>query len=131
MMKGRKPVEYKLHASDRRYLNELAKEGQLIQRVATRARALLALDRGERILEIVRWLGISRTSIWELWQRYLERGVEAVCDEQRSGRPPLFSPSRTCQDRAPRLHRPVHLRTESDSLGLSHAAARSDRASDH
>ena len=104
-MRGRKPHVYELSASDWRYLNELANEGQLIQRVAMRARALLALARGERIVEIVRWLGISRTSIWELWQRYLERGAEAVFDEERSGRPPVFSPSGTCQDRARRLHR--------------------------
>lgn len=48
----------------------------MIQRVVNRARVLLALDRGERIVEIVRWLAISRASIWYLWQRYLERGVE-------------------------------------------------------
>jgi Helix-turn-helix domain len=85
-------------------LNELAQEGQLIQRVANRARALLALDRGERIVETVRWLGISRTSLWELWQRYKQRGVEAVLDEERSGRPPVFSPSGTSPDRADRLY---------------------------
>jgi len=47
----------------------LINNGQLTQRVANRARALLALDLGERIDEIVFWLGISRTSLWELWQR--------------------------------------------------------------
>jgi|AntDryMetagUQ255_1029468.scaffolds.fasta_scaffold16783_2 biotin operon repressor len=128
-MRGRKPDAYKLPASDWRYLNELANEGQLIQRVATRARALLALARGERIVAIVRWLGISRTSIWELWQRYLERGVEAVFDEERSGRPLVFSPSRTCQDRARRLHRPSDVWTEPESLGLPLSAASRSRAS--
>ncbi len=56
-MKGGKPNEYKLHNDDRRYLKEIATNGQLIQRVANRARALWALDRGERIAEIVHWLG--------------------------------------------------------------------------
>lgn len=92
-MKGRKPVEYKLNPRARRYLQEVASEGQMIQRVANRARALLALDRGERIVTIVLWLGIGRTSLWELWQRYLERGVEAIYDQERSGRPAVFSPS--------------------------------------
>jgi transposase len=99
-MKGRKPDKYILKANDRQRLSELADNGQLIQRVANRARTLLALDSGERIVEIVRWLRISRTSIWELWQRYEERGIEAVFDEERSGRPPGFSPSRTSGDRA-------------------------------
>ena len=97
-MKGRKPAEYKLNAKDRRYLLEVASEGQMIQRVATRARALLALDRGERVVEIVQWLGIGRTCLWELWQRYLEYGSEAIFDQERSGRPPVFSPSRTSRD---------------------------------
>jgi hypothetical protein len=97
-MKGRKPAEYKLNTKDRRYLQEVASEGQMIQRVANRARALLALDRGERVVEIVQWLGIGRTSLWELWQRYLEQGVEAIFDQERSGRPPIFSPSGTSSD---------------------------------
>ena len=45
-MKGRRPLEYKLKEADRGYLKEIVKDGQLIQRVANRARALLALDDG-------------------------------------------------------------------------------------
>jgi hypothetical protein len=97
-MKGRKPDEYKLKAKDRRYLNGIATEGQLIQRVAKRACALLALDRGERIVEILHWLGMSRAGLWYLWQRYLERGVEAIFDAERSGRPAIFSPAGTGSD---------------------------------
>jgi Helix-turn-helix domain len=92
-MKGRKPAKYKLNVKDRRSLEMLINNGQLTQRVANRARALLALDRGERIGEIVFWLGISRTSLWELWQRYLRYGIDAIYDQPRSGRPPVFSPS--------------------------------------
>jgi len=108
-MKGCKPDEYKLKVKDRRYLSEIAAEGQLIQRVANRARALLALDRGERPVEIVRWLGMSRTCLWYLWQRYLERGVEAIFDAERSGRPPVFSPAGAGPDRAHCLHRSERL----------------------
>ena len=88
-MKGRKPAEYKLNANDRRHLNEIVKDGQLIQRVANRARVLLALDRGERIVDILPWVGMSRMAIWLLWRRYLERGVDAIFDDERSGRPPV------------------------------------------
>ncbi len=103
-IKGRKPLKYKLHNADRHYLNEIAADGQLIQRVANRARALLALDRGERIFEILHWIGLSRMGLWYLWQRYQQRGVEAIFDDERSGRPPSFSPSGTCPDRAHGLH---------------------------
>ncbi len=100
----------------------------MIQRVANRARALLALDRGERIVDIVRWLAISRASLWYLWQRYLERGVEAIFDEERSGRPAVFSLSRKSQHRACRLHRSARLWARVDPLGLSHPGASCDRA---
>lgn len=68
-MRGRKPVEYRLREADRQYLQAILADGQLIQRVANRARALLALDRGERIVEIVPGLGWSRMGLWDLWQR--------------------------------------------------------------
>lgn len=103
-MRGRMPSEYKLKANDRRYLTEMAQDGQRIQRIANRARALLALDRGERIVEIVRWTGLSRMGLWHLWQRYQERGVEAIFDGERSGRPAVFSPSGPSADRTRRLH---------------------------
>lgn len=97
-MRGRLPSEYKLSVNARRYLTEIVKDGQLIQRIANRARVLLALDRGERIVEILRWTGLSRMGVWHVWQRYLERGVAAIFDDERSGRPAVFSPSRTRQD---------------------------------
>jgi hypothetical protein len=86
-MKGRKPFEYKLEENDRHFLQEIATDGRVVQRIAIRARALLALDRGERICEIVRWTGLTRMALWYLWQRYTRRGVKAIFDAERSGRP--------------------------------------------
>ena len=65
-MRGRHPLGYTLKTVDRRQLEQIASEGQVLQRVAKRARALLALDRGERMVEIVRWTGVERTSLWYL-----------------------------------------------------------------
>jgi hypothetical protein len=90
-MRGRKPSEYRLQQEDRDYLNELLCNGLLPLREAKRVQALLALDRGERIEEIVHWIGLSRGAVWYLWQRYQERGVEAIFDADRSGRPVVFS----------------------------------------
>ena len=82
-MKGCKPAEYRLRAVERRSLSEIVKEGRQLQRVARRAPMLLALDRGERSVEIMRWLGVSRMGVWHVWQRYQHRGVAAILDEER------------------------------------------------
>ncbi len=97
-MRGRKSHAYRLHEGDRQSLQAILADGQLIQRVAKRARALLALDRGERLGDIVHWLGWSRMGLWYLWQRYEQYGVDAIFDAERSGRPPVFSPTRTRPD---------------------------------
>jgi hypothetical protein len=97
-MKGRKPLEYRLREADRQYLYTLLAEGDLMQRVANRARALLALDQGERIHMIGPWLGWSRMGLWHLWQRYQQYGGAAIFDAERSGRPPSFSPTGACPD---------------------------------
>jgi Winged helix-turn helix len=103
-MKGCKPAEHRLGAVDRHYLREIVRDGQQLQRVARRAHILLALDRGERIVEIMRWLGVSRMGVWHVWQRYQQRGVAAIFDEERSGRPVVFSPPRAGANRADRLY---------------------------
>jgi hypothetical protein len=103
-MKGRKALPYHWREADRQYLHETLADGQLMYRVAKRAQARLALDRGERIVEIVHWLGWSRMGLWDLWQRYQAWGVDAIFDGERGGRPPVFSPTAARADRAHRVH---------------------------
>src|SRR5713101_8049099 len=128
-MRGRHPFGYTLQAADRRQLQQIASEGQVLQRVARRARALLALDRGERIVEIVHWTGVERTSLWYLWQRYQQRGVEAIFDAPRSGRPRGFSPAATGRHRTHGLHGAQSVRSAPAPLGLSQLATSGGRAS--
>ena len=123
-MRGRKPLVYRLGEADRQYLHEILEDGQLIQRVANRARALLALDQGERIAEIAHWLGWSRMGLWQLWQRYQEWGVAAVFDAERCGRPAVFSPVGACPYRTRRVHGSRSLRAAPGPLGLPQPAAR-------
>jgi hypothetical protein len=103
-MRGRTPFVYRLRAADRQYLQAILVDGRLIHRVAKRAQAVLALDRGERLVEIVHWLDWSRMGLWQLWQRYQQCGVDAILDAERSGRPPIFSPAATRSGRAHRVH---------------------------
>ena len=65
-MRGRQPWLYRLCEADRQHVYEILADGQQMQRVATRAQALVALDRGEHIVEIGHWLGWSRLGLWEL-----------------------------------------------------------------
>lgn len=84
-MKGRKPWPSRLGWADRHVLQAMLADGQLRQRLAHRARALLALARGARIQAMVHWLGWSRAGLWHLGQRYQPWGVDAVFDVKRSG----------------------------------------------
>jgi hypothetical protein len=102
-MRGRKPLGYRLREADRQSLHEIRADGQLMHRVANRARALLALDRGERLAEIARWLGWSRMGLWQLWQRDHAWGVAAIFDAERCGRPSGFSPPGACPHRTRRV----------------------------
>lgn len=117
-MRGRIPSEHRFCDADRDTLAEVLADGQLAQRVAIRARVLLALDRGERSGVISHWLGLSRTGLWHLWQRYRRRGTAAIFDAPRSGRPPIFSPLATGPDRTDGLHRPGRLWSAPGPLGL-------------
>jgi Winged helix-turn helix len=103
-MRGRKPLVYRLGEADRQYLQAILADGHLTQRVANRAQTLLALDQGERIVEIAHWLGWSRMGLWDLWQRYQAWGVATIFDAERSGRPPIFSPAAARTHRAHRMH---------------------------
>jgi hypothetical protein len=122
-MRGRHPLAYTLKSADRRQVEQIARDGQVLQRVAKRARALWALDQGERSIEIVHWTGVERTSLWPLWQRYRQRGGEAIFDAPRSGRPRGFSLAAPRRQRTHGVHGPRRVRVAPAPLGLSQFAA--------
>lgn len=107
-MKGRKPLGYRLRAAERHYLREIVGDGQQPQRVARRARTLLALDRGERIVEILRWLGVSRMGVWHLCSATSNAGRQRSLRE--SGAAGDFSP-RWRRSRLSGLLAPIRWRT--------------------
>lgn len=80
-MAGQRVVAYRVRAADRRYLEAIARDGQMIQRVANRARALLALARGETSAAIERWTAVSRMG---------NRGPAAPCGESAPAPEPLL-----------------------------------------
>jgi hypothetical protein len=90
-MHGRKPAPFVLKPKDDKALRRLLRDGDLPQRVARRARILLARARGERIEHVVAKVDQDRATLWRVCQRYSEKGLEAALyDAPRSGRPRVF-----------------------------------------
>ncbi|MBM4432004.1 MAG: helix-turn-helix domain-containing protein [Chloroflexi bacterium] len=70
----------------------MIRTGKTEQRVARRARILLGIHRGERVKELSKRVEEDPSTIWRVCRRYEKRGIEAVYDAPRSGRPPEISP---------------------------------------
>lgn len=88
------PARYvEVRRADRRELENLVGDGRTEQRVARRGRVLLAMRQPETVVqELADRVEMTSQGIWDLCRRYEERGVEAVWDAARSGRPRKFSP---------------------------------------
>jgi hypothetical protein len=92
-MRRRPPRIIQLSQEDIALLEELVHDGRTEQRVARRARILLAMaDPNTVVQELAERFGLDRTSIWSLCRRYEALGATAVWDAPRSGRPPRLSP---------------------------------------
>jgi biotin operon repressor len=100
-MRRRPPHTVELAGSDTIFLQQLIKGGRTEQRVARRARLLLAMsDPNTVVQDLAQRLEQSRFAVWDLRRRFQERGVEAVFDAARSGRPRTVSPSGARRGRA-------------------------------
>jgi transposase len=91
-MTGRKPKTIVLLAEHLTVLRELAQSGKTEQRVARRARILLAMADGARVAPVAAKFDRDPATIWRICRRYEERGLKAVHDAPRSGRRRAISP---------------------------------------
>ena len=57
-----------------------------------RARALLLLERGQRMVPTARQVGLSERHLRKWARRFCEQGVAGLREQPRSGRPPVFAP---------------------------------------
>ena len=131
-MRGRKPHLISLSEADRMELQRLVERGKTEQRVAHRARILLAMEKPQtRVVELTKYLEITRVSIWKLCRRYEERGIKAIYDSPRSGRPRVFSPLGQGSNRATCLLRASRYRIGDDSLVSKKPGQGSSRAGDN
>ena len=92
-MRRRPPHVIELEKDDYRYLAALVRDGRTEQRVARRARILLAMADPDTIVQgLAERVGQARNTIWQVCRRYEAAGVEAVFDAPRPGRPWEISP---------------------------------------
>jgi len=98
-MRRRPPHLIEMSPADRRQLENLLRDGRTEQRVARRARILLAMTDPHTIVEqLAGQVSQTRFAIWSLSRRYEEIGVAAIFDAPRSGRPWEISPLRARRD---------------------------------
>jgi transposase len=106
-----------LPPADAAYLQDLVRDGRTEQRVARRARILLAMADPETIVqELADRVELRRETIWQLCRRYEEIGVQAVKDAPREGRPPTLSPPTTRRGRDARVLRSHRSRAADHAL---------------
>jgi transposase len=92
-MRRHPPHLLRLTKEDKRELERLVREGHPEQRVARRARVLLAMEPEQTVVqEVAGRVAMSCSGIWHVCRRYEERGGEAVFDAPRRGRPREIPP---------------------------------------
>jgi hypothetical protein len=86
-MRQRKPKTIKLSCADQDELERLVQDGRTEQQVARQSLVLLLHQERKTVTnELCRKVGMARTGMWYLCQRYEIIGLDAVCDAPRSGR---------------------------------------------
>jgi putative transposase len=76
-----------LSDSERSSLTSLISSGQLPAKVFRRATALLELSRGKSLAEVAQTLAVTYQTVAAWRDSYHERGLDALHDQARSGRP--------------------------------------------
>lgn len=96
---GRPQVQIHLTKADRRQLEARARQRMAPHCEVLRARALLMAADGKPRGEVAEAIGVDPSKISHWKRDFLQRGVDALKDRKRSGRPRRFSPvSSSCHD---------------------------------
>ena len=80
-----------LTGEERTYLQKLIRQGELPNRLMTRATALLALDKGQTMTAVAATLGVTISTLSTLANKYRTEKLLCLKDKARSGRPPQIS----------------------------------------
>lgn len=91
-MRGRYPDDLVVLAEDVKVFQAILRDGHTEQRVARRVRILMLRAQGLRVEEVAQRVDRDTSTVWRVCERYRERGVAAIHDAPRTGRPRVFSP---------------------------------------
>jgi transposase len=87
-MRRRPPECIELSRAQHTALSELVRDGRIEQRVARRARILLAMsDPRTMVNELAAQVAYTPTGVWYVCRRFEALGLDAIVDAPRTGRP--------------------------------------------
>jgi transposase len=75
-----------VHLEDRAELERLVGDGKTAQKIATRARIVLASGRGLGTNAIMREARTSKPSVWRWQKRYMEAGIKGLFKDRGKGK---------------------------------------------
>jgi transposase len=87
MAMGRSKAELIVSVAERNELERLTRRPKTQQRLAERARIVLACAKGPSNSEVAEELGISRATVGKWRSRFIERRLDGLLDEPRPGTP--------------------------------------------
>ena len=87
----------KLSQADQDFLMSIVSRGQTSARVFKRATALLQLHRGQTLCAVAETLQVTYVSVAKWRDNYHERGLQALEDKPRKGRPILIDGKQRAQ----------------------------------
>lgn len=118
-MRGRKSsLKILLSEESRQELEHLVRSTSVRAGVARRARIVLELAAGARLVEIAERTGVTEQVVRYWGRRYLKHRLEGLYDLPRTGRPPVFSPRGRDPCREDRLPASRHGRALAVAVGL-------------
>jgi len=99
----RKPTILVLQEEHLEVFQRHLRSGKTEHRVARRARIVLLRAKGLGPSEVAKRVGCDPATVWRVEQRYRQRGLDALHDTPRPGRPRTISPPATSANRGPGL----------------------------
>ena len=82
-----KKLHVQLSESDRAYLEDLLRRGELPVKIYRRALALLELERGKTYTAVAETVQVTNNTVSTWSKKYREVGLTMLSDQPRSGRP--------------------------------------------